>query len=197
MAKPKHDYDSEEFYQEIFGYAMQGATDAEIADNLDLDPEAFSTMKNGKYIAWNEEQNARRSERILKVLARGRRKVNSVVRGRFLKAALGGIKTKNVAKLKRPVLDENGFPTKDENGKPITEVVQINETEFESPPNIQALSVWLYHHDPEWRKIQRGEDADASDIPTDIQQGISIDDWIKQEVSTKAESNGSEMTEGE
>lgn len=52
MARPKKfDYDSDDFYDEILAIAMQGLTDAEIADSLAdkfgvaLFPEAFSSMK--------------------------------------------------------------------------------------------------------------------------------------------------------
>lgn len=52
MARPKKfDYDSDDFYDEILALAMQGLTDAEIADSLadklgvSLFPEAFSSMK--------------------------------------------------------------------------------------------------------------------------------------------------------
>lgn len=185
MAPPKkHDYDAEEFYQDIFGFAMQGFNDAEIADALDLDPETFTCMKNGNYIGWNEEDNKRRGDRILKVLARGRRKVNAIVRGRYLKAAIGGIKTKNVSTVKRPVYDPaTGLKIEDQ-------VVQINEAEFESPPNVQALATWLYHHDPDWRRVQRGLDTEASDVPENVEHGIDIDAWIRKETEAKAEEEG-------
>lgn len=174
MALPKHDYDGDGFYDEILTLSMQGLTNAEIADSLSLDPETFSTMKNGKYIGWNEEENARRSARILNVLARGRRKVIAAIRGRYLKAALGGIKTKNVQKLMKPVLDENGNNT----GENI--VIQISETEFESSPNIQALTTLLYHYDPEWRRVQRGEpDPEEASATTD--DGLNIEAWIAKE----------------
>lgn len=180
MAPPrKHDYDSEEFYQDIFGFAMQGFNDAEIADALDLDPDTFNMMKGKRYDKWSPEENSRRSERIVRVLARGRRKVNAIVRGRYLKVALGGIKTKNVSTVKRPLYDRD-------TGKKIEDqVVQISESEFESPPNIQALSTWLYHHDPEWRKVQRGMDVDTTDVPQDVDHGIDIDAWIRKETELK------------
>lgn len=173
MAHPKHDYDSDDFYDDILTYAMQGFNDAEIADAMNLDPEGFNTMKNGKYIGWNEEQNARRGARILKVLARGRRKITAIVRGRYLKAAIGGIKTKNVQKVIKPIYDDNGTATGEEM------VVQINESEIEQPPNMQALSTWLYHHDPEWRRIQRGE-PDPEEIPNS-ENGLNIEAWIARE----------------
>lgn len=27
---------------------------------------------------------------------------------------------------------------------------------------MQALATWLYHHDPEWRKVEKKADADVS-----------------------------------
>lgn len=182
MAKPKHNYDGEDFYIDIGTYALQGMNDAEIADALDLDPEAFSTMKNGKYIGWDDEQNERRSSRILKVLARSRRKTTALVRGAYLKAALGGKKVKNVAKTKRPLFNDDGTPQiKIVNGKEEQEyqVLQVSETEFEQPPNIQALATWLYHHDPDWRRRQRGE-PDPEEVG-DAEQGLNIEAWIAKE----------------
>jgi hypothetical protein len=181
MARPrKFDYNSDDFYDEILALAIQGLTDAEIADALEdkfgqsLDPEVFNTMKNGNYVHWSEEENARRSERLKKVLARGRRKTTSAVRGAYLKAALGGKKVKSKTVVKRR-LKVDGVYTDDEE-------IQTSETETELPYNIQALATWLYHHDPEWRKVQRKQDTDAADVPTDVKRGIDIDAWIKKEV---------------
>ena len=56
------------------------------------------------------------------------------------------------------------------------EELQVSESEL--APNLQAMSVWLYHHDEEWRKVERRQDEDA-DIPQDIDHGVSIDSWIK------------------
>lgn len=67
MAKPKHNYDSEDFYIDIGTFALQGMNDAEIADALDLDTETFSCMKNGNYYCWTKEENERRGSRIIKV----------------------------------------------------------------------------------------------------------------------------------
>ena len=181
MARPKKfDYDSDDFYDEILALALQGLTDAEIADALQdrfgqsLDPETFNCMKNGNYLNWTEEENRTRSERLIKVLARGRRKTTSVVRGAYLKAALGGKKVKSRTVVTRK-LRVNGEETEDE-------VIQTSETETEMPYNVQALATWLYHHDPEWRKVQRKQDTDDDDIPTDVKKGVSIDAWIKREV---------------
>lgn len=176
----KFDYDSDDFYDEIMALALQGLSDAEIADALQdkfgqsLDPETFNCMKNGNYIGWTEEENERRSARFLKVLARGRRKTTSVVRGAYLKAALGGKKVKTRTVVTRR-LKIDGAYTDDEE-------IQTSETETEMPYNIQALATWLYHHDPEWRKVQRKQDTEASEIPMDVKKGVSIDAWIKREI---------------
>lgn len=182
MARPKKfDYDSDDFYDEILALAMQGLTDAEIADSLadkfgqSLTPEAFSTMKNGHYDKWTAEENERRSARFVKVLARGRRKITSIVRGAYLKGALGGKRIKSKTTVTRK-LRVNGEYSEDEE-------IQTSETESEMPYNMQALATWLYHHDPEWRKVERKQDEDRNDIPTDITKGINIDAWIKKELN--------------
>lgn len=181
MARPpKFNYDSDDFYDEILALAMQGLTDAEIADALqdkfgeELDEQTFNCMKNGNYIRWSEEENKRRSERLVKVLARGRRKITSIVRGAYLKAALGGkkIKSKTVVTRKMKI---NGAYTDDED-------IQTTETEQELPYNVQALATWLYHHDKEWRKVERKQDDDANDIPINIRKGVDIDNWIRNQV---------------
>lgn len=176
MARPeKFDYDSDDFYDEILALSMQGLTDAEIADALEtkfgtsLSPEAFCSMKNGTYKRWTKKENKTRSERLVKVLARGRRKINSIVRGTFLKAALGGRKIKNKSTVKRKLRTPDGYTTDDEE-------IQSTETENEMPPNIQALATWLYHHDAEWRKIQRKEDEEED---MENAGGITIDKWLK------------------
>lgn len=53
----------------------------------DLDEQTFNCMKNGNYIGWSEEENKRHSEKLVKVLARGRRKITSIVRGAYQKVA--------------------------------------------------------------------------------------------------------------
>lgn len=178
MAKPKFDYNSNEFYDELFALAFQGLTDAEIADGLSdkfgqtLTPEVFCRMKNGKYEGWSEKKNQEFGGRISQVLACARRKINSIVRGAYLKAALGGKKVKSKTIVSRRMKLPDGSLTNAED-------LQTSETEQELPYNIQAMSTWLYHHDEEWRKIERKQDEDADDIPTDIDKGISVSEWIK------------------
>ena len=162
MARPKKfDYDSDDFYDEILALSMQGLTDAEIADEM------FSCMKNGNYEAWSDEENERRSARLSKVLARGRRKINSIVRGAYLKAALGGKKIKNKTVTTRK-LKIDGVYTEDEE-------IQTTEGETELPPNMQALSTWLYHHDEEWRKVEKKQEDDE-DVSSN--GSIDIEKWI-------------------
>lgn len=65
----------------------------------------------------------------------------------------------------------------------LTDKAVVQEGETELPPNMQAISTLLYHHDPEWRKVERKLDEENSDIPTDINHGIDIGKWIEKEVS--------------
>lgn len=175
MGRPrKFDYDSDDFYDEILALAMQGLTDAEIADALQdrfgetLDEETFNCMKNGNYIGWSSEENRVRSERLLKVLARGRRKMLAIVRGAYLKAALGGKKIKSKTTVTRK-MKINGEYTEDEE-------IQTSETEQELPYNVQALSTFLYHHDPTWRKVERKQDDDNSLY---AENGVDIEKWME------------------
>ena len=184
MARPpKFDYDSDDFYDEILALSMQGLTDAEIADNLEdkfktsLSPEVFCCMKNGTYEAWSEEENERRSARLSKVLARGRRKINSIVRGAYLKAALGGKKLKNKSTTTRRMRLPDGTLTDSED-------IQTTVSEIEQAPNMQALSTWLYHHEEEWRKVEKKQEDDEDDVPHNTTKGVDIDAWIRKEVGT-------------
>ena len=192
MAKPKFNYDGEDFYKEIYALAMQGLQDAEIAYNLGdslgvakdengvpyyndargLSPEAFNKMKNGTYDKWTEEENARRSARIVQELAHGRAKILGIVRGRYLKAALGGIKIKASSKRKRYNII-NGV--KDEENM----VMEESESVSETAPNMQALANFLYHHDPQFRNIQKG--IEDGDLLIKVKNGVSIGAWLEKE----------------
>ena len=156
MANAKHNYNGDEFYDNIAAYAMQGFTDAEIADALDLDPDVFGKMKNGNYDKWSTEQNKRNSERLGRVLAHGRTKINAIVRSVYLKSALGGKKLKNKSVTTRHLRDSNGKLTDEED-------VQTTVSEIEQAPNIQALATWMFHHDDDWRKIESNEKEENAD----------------------------------
>ena len=126
----------------------------EIAFALGLCPQTFCEKKN-------------EHSELCEVLARGRATITAAVRAKFLAMALGGIKTKST--VVRKLKDQDGNLTGEEE-------LQVSESEL--APNLQAMSVWLYHHDEEWRKVERRQDEDA-DIPKDIDHGIPIDSWIK------------------
>lgn len=192
MAKPKFNYDSEDFYKEIYALAMQGLIDSEIAYNLGdslgvaedengvpyetvakgLTPEVFSKMKNGNYEGWTEEENKRRSARISQELAHGRAKVLGIVRGRYLKAALGGIKIKGSVTRKR-------YNIVDGEKKLDNMVVEETESVSETAPNMQALANWLYHNDTEFRNIQKG--IEDGEINIKVKNGVSISAWLEKE----------------
>lgn len=192
MAKPKFNYDSESFYKEIYALAMQGLNDGEIAyslgDNLGVDtdedgkvsknsingltPTTFSEMKAGKYKGWTEEENKRRSVRISEELAHGRARILGIVRGRYLKAALGGIKVKGKVVRKRYNV-VNGVPDMS------NRIEDVTESESETAPNMQALANFLYHHDVEFRNIQKG--IEEGDVQIKVKNGVSISAWLERE----------------
>lgn len=178
---PKHDYDDDEFYDQVFYFAFNGANNSEIASMLNLNADVFGCMVNGNYNKWNEEQNERRSKRLARVLASAREKINFKVRGRYLQAALGGIKVKS--KTTRFIKGEE---------EETLEVIQ--ETETELAPNMQALSTWLYHHDPDFRRVQRGAEPSQSTAPNanNIEQGVNIAAWIEDHVVVKGKEKKAE-----
>ena len=156
--KPKFDYTSEEFLSTVETYAKKGFTDKEIAFALGMNPTYFCEVKSS-------------TAELSEVLTRGRATITAAVRAKFLAMAVGGIKTKSVTR--RKMKDINGDYTDEE---------EIQTTESELAPSLQAMSVWLYHYDEDWRKVERKQDEDANDIPTDIENGIDIDSWIKDQV---------------
>lgn len=178
MALRKFDYDGQEFYEEIQHLAMQGYTISEMAYALadkfgvSLNPQVFDGMKNGKYNGWNDAENKEYSEKIRDAISRGQERIRALVRGRYLKAALGGIVIKGKSTRKRHLIVD-GSPTEDL-------VVEVVENEQETPPNLTALARWLYQYDPEWRKVQRG--TETEELPFDPKKGVSIRAWIQREI---------------
>jgi hypothetical protein len=149
--KPKFNYDDDAFYMEIMANAMKGLTDSQISFALEdkfnqtLTAEVFSKMKNGKYEGWDEEQNKVRGGRLSQALAHGREKINSIIRGSYLKAALGGKMIHSKSTVVRRIRLSDGTETDNQE-------VQETNSEQELAPNLQALSTWLFNHDLEWKK---------------------------------------------
>ena len=154
--KPKFDYASEEFLSLVESYAKKGFTDGEIAHAIGIEPETFCRKK-------------KEFSQLSQTLSRARCAINSLVRAKFLAMALGGIKTKST--VVRKLKDQDGNLTGEEE-------LQVSESEL--APNLQAMSVWLYHHDEEWRKIERRQDEE-----TDLhrENGIDIDKWMEENES--------------
>lgn len=180
----KFDYNSEEFYNAIEQLAMKGMTDRHIARALvvdfgeSLNPTYFSELKNEK---GENGQLTERAKGISEALARGREKINLLVRDTYLKTALGGKKTKDVVrafveyKCDCKGLDDNceicgGI------GKYYSETKAIvQEVEREMQPNIQALSTWLFNHDEEWKQaVIEGKKLDITSGGKEIQQPARV-----------------------
>ncbi|MDE6789440.1 MAG: hypothetical protein K2J47_09000, partial [Ruminococcus sp.] len=137
---------------EVESYAKKGFTDKEIATAIGLNPTNFSEKKS-EFPELND------------VLSRARNSINSLVRAKFLAMALGGIKTKSITRRR----------LKDKDGNLLDETEEC-VVESELAPNLSAQATWLRHYDPEWRKVQRGEEPDEE---TAENGSISIEAWIK------------------
>lgn len=165
--KAKHDYDAPDFYKYVEQLAKMGFTDKELAEEAGLSHYTFSRMKNGTYDKWTDAENIRRSSRICRALTHGRMEINARARAAYLKVALGGYKLRSVTK---------EFVQSLQNGKPIESRVLhgMTERETEQPPNLNALSKWLIHHDPEWRNAERSRKAKYTD-----DHNPDIDLWME------------------
>lgn len=180
----KYDYNGDDFYDEIFALAFNGANNKEIAFAMGLNDKVFIRMYNGKYNGWNKEQNEKYGTRLRNVIGRARAKNTFMVKAKYLEEALGG--KKRLVHEVHNKMRVDGQYTDDE---------VIQSTYAVTQPNMQALATWLYHNDPEYRKIQRGRDIDESDpnsVPQDIEKGIDITSWIDQEVKAKTIQVGKE-----
>lgn len=193
MAKPRHDYDSNDFYELIRQLAMNGYTDKEIARRLDLEPDTFGEMKNGKYESWSAAKNRKRGKRIVGVLTSARSNVVAGLRSAYIRSALGGkkihSKTKNYVRQRCTCNGEDphcphcggtGWVT-------LTDKAVVAETETELAPNNQALATLLFHYDSDWRKVERNQDEDEDE--NNISHGVDISKWIAEETKDTEKSN--------
>ena len=86
-------YDTDRFYSILSALGKKEATDKEIAAALNITPETFSRMKNGKYDGWTEKENEERSERICQVLSRARASLITALKDSYIKLATGNAKS--------------------------------------------------------------------------------------------------------
>lgn len=177
--KSKHNYNGEDFYKLIESLARIGFTDKEIAERLNIDSKTFSKMKNGHCHFWTQDQNRTRSERIMAALSKGRLEIVAIIRAAYLKAALGGKMLKSVVKEYIQSLDTDGNQV----GERVLHSMTERETEL--PPNMKALSKWLYHFDADWRNSENERKSHSAKMHhVDNQQ---VDHWIAANTTVKCQ----------
>lgn len=110
-------------------------------------------------------ENKERSNNVQEALSKGRIRVIALLRAALLRFALSSkiIKSKVIKYVES--LDDNGNSI-------IDRVLHgITKRERELPPNLKALSKWLYHFDEEWRRVE--EDRNKTQRgDTGIEQNI-------------------------
>ena len=168
--KSKHNYNGEDFYKLIESLARIGFTDKEIAERLNIDSKTFSKMKNGHCHFWTQEQNRTRSERIVAALSKGRTEIVALMRVAYLRVALGGKMLKSVVKEYIVSVDTDGNPT---GGRVLH---GMTERETELPPNMKALSKWLYHFDADWRNSENERKSHRAKMLYGDNQ--DVDTWL-------------------
>lgn len=144
MAKPKYDYESDEFKERIEELARRGYTDKEIALELELNPNYFSELKNN-------------NDCISEPLKRARAKVNATARQKYLALSMGLLKKKTVTRKLPSKFEEDSYIDPDG--------LVVYETIEELPPDRAGLERWLYNHDEDWRKTIN--DSKRLDITSD------------------------------
>ena len=168
--KPKYDYTSQEFLDQIAAYAKQGFTDKEIALSIGLSPQKFSEKKG----ELSELSDA---------LAHARASLNAAVRSAFIKSCLGRVvRHTEYVKQKCSTCKGKGMIVDELTGKPelcpdcggtgwirLTDRAVVSEQEI--APSVQAQITWLLAHDEEWKKSLKGHDeGDLNKI-----EGIDIE----------------------
>lgn len=152
----KYNYESKKFLELITSLAVKGWSDKDIALDLNLCPQHFNELKNEK--DKNTGELTPQAKGISEALARARAKLNLIARDVYFKTAIGQKKVKEIKKAyaswkcecggvnkKCPICGGKGRIYSDD-------VAIVEEIERELPPNNQALSVWLFNHDPEWKQ---------------------------------------------
>ncbi len=134
MAKPKFDFTDNLNLLRIEGWARDGATDKQIAENIRYSEPYFCELK-GKIPELSE------------ALKKGRAPLDVIVESNLYKKANGGtVKVKQPFKLKEVYYDDEGRRCS-------TEKVEIVEVEMYQQPDVTAQIFWLRNRKPEqWNK---------------------------------------------
>lgn len=149
-------FDCEQFYSILKNLGKLYASDKQIAAVLNIAPETFSRMKNGKYPSWTEEENRERSGRINQVLTGARENANTLLLDSYFNLATGKATSKTYkyvqercdcdgADKKCPYCGGTGWVS-------LTDKVIVQEQVL--PPNPQAITTLLRHYSENWKETE-------------------------------------------
>lgn len=176
-------YDTDRFYSILSALGKKDATDKEIAAALNITPETFSRMKNGKYDGWTDKENEERSERICQVLSRARASLITALKDSYIKLATGNAKSTTTRYVQARCMcngQDRECPACGGTGYIILADRAI-VMEQQLPPNAQAITTLLRHYSLEWRKEE--DEADVEELPQNVKQGIPVSHWIDAEMT--------------
>lgn len=101
----------------------------------------------------------KRHPEIVNALKKGRTIINALLKSKLLQMALGGIVIK-------------GYKHRVTVGDQI-----VTTTIRDSAPNLQAICNWLYHHDEEWRSIEKKEDIAST------HKNTTAEKWVRNQIA--------------
>lgn len=164
MAKSKFDFKDKQNLIRIESWARDGLDDKQIAANIGYNETYFSELK-GKIPELSE------------ALKNGRAPIDFAIESKIYRKAMGmKVKVQQAIKVKDVYFDKEGRRCEKER-------VEIVELDQEVPPDTTAGIFWLKNRKHEqWNRPAPRIDND-DDIPSNIERGINIEEWIKHKLN--------------
>ena len=150
----------------VEGWARDGMTDVDIAANLKI---SRQTLHNWK----------KRHPEFAEALAKGKEIVDRIIENELYKNAIGHVVWEEKQEL-LPVLNQNGEPERDENGRPIFEMRTVERRKKFIKGDTTAQIFWLKNRKPaQWRDKQHVEHSGGVGLDLSYMQDDEIEAELK------------------